>query len=158
MVEIPREFKEAFVAFSIANPLLTLIIVVIGLAILFLAGGVALTTAISLLMSPLVWGIALIITGIFRVTEKTVFPFAILMGFLVWLNWLIPQIQAIQAVVQWWSGIPIIGGLIGMLIGTGITTVSLMGWLFNLGVAIGVSFILIWMLSFIKQQLVIAIR
>lgn len=153
-----KKYVEEFAEFSTRSPLNLAVVAIIGLALFFILGPIAIDAAISMFTDFGYWGLALIIAGIFTINVKNAFPFAAIMGAAMWLKWMIPQLIAMKAAIEWWASIPIVGWVAAPIASITLGAINVIPWLLQLGISVGVSFIMVWMLSFIKEQVVKVIR
>ncbi|MFQ6020841.1 MAG: hypothetical protein ACE5J4_02370 [Candidatus Aenigmatarchaeota archaeon] len=137
---------EYGIAFAIANPILALVILIVG----YFFSAMILTTATSLAIDPVLWGFCLIVVALFKPNYKSILPWmwAGIIGVLYWLYKIVAIIQ--QAQEKIWCKIPLIGGILCNLYTGGIITYNLI----LLIAYIGVPFLMIYGLSFIYEQVI----
>lgn len=139
------QYRSAAAGVLFANPIMTLTIIVVGLALLLIFGGLSLGIVLEFMTNPWTWVIAIMIGMITKPGSNTVMGFSILVGLLFWGAGIYQDYMAMSYICS----IPIIGW-----IACGAwNIVTFVPKLFLLGLHIMTAFVQIWIVSFIKYEL-----
>lgn len=139
------QYGAAAAGFLFANPVLAIIIAVVGIALFVILGGVALGTFFELMLNPWTWVLALLVGMVAKPGSGTVIGFAIIVGLLFWGIGIYQEYMAWQQICN----IPIIGW-----IACGAwNIITFLPKLFFLGLHVMTAFVQIWIISFLKYEL-----
>lgn len=139
------KYGAAAAGILFANPVLAIIIAVVGIALFVILGGIALPIFMQLMMSPWMWILSILIGLAFTPKSNNVIMFAVLVGLIFWGYGIYQEFAALQQICS----IPIIGW-----IACGAwNVITFIPKLFMLGLHIMVAFVQIWIISFIKYEL-----
>lgn len=140
------QYRAAAAGFLLANPILAIIIAVVGIAAFILIGGITLPIFLSMMFSPWMWIATIVVAAVMTPRSNTIIIFAILIGLAFWGYDVYLEYQALQQICN----IPIIGW-----IACGAwNVITFIPKLFMLGLNVMVAFVQIWIVSFIKYQLI----
>lgn len=137
--------RAATAGFLFANPILGIIIIVVGLVLFMILGGLALPIVFGMFLNPFMWVLAIVISLVSKPSSNSVIVFAVLMGLLFWGYDVYMEYLAFQQICS----IPIIGPIVC----GGWNIITFIPKLFMLGLKIMVSFAMIWIGGFIRYQL-----
>lgn len=134
----------AAAGFLIANPLVAIIIIVVGIFVFMFVGGATLMSVFQKLTNVWMWAIVLLI-ALATKPKDTMIIWAILVGMLFWGYGIYQEYMSYQAICQ----IPIIGWLMC----TGWNMITFLPKLWDLGVTIFVAFGMIYIAEFLRSQI-----
>jgi len=139
-----RGVGTAGVGFLISNPIVAIIVIVVGIALFMILGGFTLMAVVTKLMNVWMWCVAILI-AVFTKPRDTIIMWAILTGLVFWMYGVYQEMLAWQQICQ----IPIIGWLI---CGTW-NVITFLPKLWDLGVTIFVAFAMIYIAEFVRYQI-----